>query len=237
MMNKIIQYQDKVLKLLSGKMEEFYLAGGTALSRVYFNHRLSLDLDFFTQNFNPDAIRKIVANLEEALGKEIKLAGQTAGKGKIRMVVYYLAIDKENTLKMDFVEDWVKLIKPLKSVDGIDVLSKEDIYFRKILAIAGFIESLDGVGRKKFSGGREEAKDFYDLYFLSHTFMNLSVFARAYCDASHREGLIRWFRTYSRLDMKTGIMELRAQARPDYNQMERHFKKEIDKLIEKEIEF
>lgn len=235
--NKIIQYQDKVLKLLSGKMEGFYLAGGTALSRVYFNHRLSLDLDFFTQNFNPDAIRKIVANLEEALGKEIKLAGQTAGKGRVRMVVYYLAIDKENTLKMDFVEDWVKLIKPLKSVDGIDVLSKEDIYFRKILAIAGFIESLDVVGRKRFLGGREEAKDFYDLYFLSHTFMSLSTFARTYCDASQREGLIRWFRTYGRLDMKTGIMELRAQTRPNYNQMERHFKKEIDRLIEKEIEF
>jgi len=237
MMKKIIQYQDKVLKLLSGKMKEFYLAGGTALSRVYFNHRFSLDLDFFTQNFNRDAISDIVGNLKKALKKEIRLAGQTGGKGKVRMVVYYLAIDKENTLKMDFVEDWVKLIKPLKSVDGIDVLSKEDIYFRKILAIAGFIESLDVVGRKKFSGGREEAKDFYDLYFLSHTFMSLSAFAWAYCDASQREGLIRWFRTYSRLDMKTGIMELRAQARPDYNHLERHFKKEIDKLIEKEIGF
>ncbi len=237
MMNKITQYQDKVLKILSGKMERFYLAGGTALSRVYFNHRLSLDLDFFTQNFNPDAISDIMGNLKEVLDREIKLAGQTSGKGKVRMVVYYIAIDKENTLKIDFVEDWVKLLKPLKFVDGIDVLSKEDIYFRKILAITGFIESLDVVGRKRFLGGREEAKDFYDLYFLSHTFMNLSAFARAYCDANQREGLIRWFRTYSRLDMKTGIMELRAQTRPNYNQMERHFKKETDRLIEKEIGF
>ncbi len=237
MMTKIIQYQDKVLKLLSGKLKGFYLAGGTALSRVYFNHRLSLDLDFFTQNFNRAAIRDIVSNLKKVLKKEIKLAGQTGSKGRVRMVVYYLAIDKENTLKMDFVEDGIRLIKPLKCVDGIDVLSKEDIYFRKILAIAGFMESIDVVGRKRFLGGREEAKDFYDLYFLSHTFMSLSAFARAYCDASQREGLIRWFRTYSRLDMKTGIMELRARTRPDYNQMERHFKKEIDKLIEKEIGF
>ncbi len=235
-MNKIIQYQDKVLKLLSGKMEGFYLGGGTALSQVYFNHRFSLDLDFFTQNFNLSTIRNVVSNLKRALGKKIRLAGQTSGKDKARMAVYYILIDEENTLKLDFIEDWVKLIKPLKSIDGIDVLSKEDIYLRKILAIAGFIESIDVVGRKRFLGGREEAKDFYDLYFLSHTFMGLSRFASTYCDASQREGLIRWFRTYDRLNMKAGIRELKAQTKPDYNQIERHFKKEIDKLIEKEIE-
>ena len=51
-MNKrIVSCQKTVLKALSGRMDNFYLAGGTALSLFYFQHRLSVDLDFFTQNF------------------------------------------------------------------------------------------------------------------------------------------------------------------------------------------
>lgn len=51
-MDKLLEYQNKVLKLFTGKMEDFYLAGGTALSRFYFNHRISYDLDFFTRSFS-----------------------------------------------------------------------------------------------------------------------------------------------------------------------------------------
>ena len=38
--------QDKVLKLIDSLQTPFYLTGGTALSRCYFNHRYSYDLDF-----------------------------------------------------------------------------------------------------------------------------------------------------------------------------------------------
>ena len=39
--------QDRVLKAIQAAQTPFYLTGGTALSRCYFNHRYSDDLGFF----------------------------------------------------------------------------------------------------------------------------------------------------------------------------------------------
>lgn len=69
MKNKIIEYQEKTLKLLAGRLEGFYLSGGTALSLYYFHHRESLDLDFFTPRFNKIAIKNIVEELSQKLKK------------------------------------------------------------------------------------------------------------------------------------------------------------------------
>jgi len=49
--------------------------------------------------------------------------------------------------------------------------------------------------------------------------------------------LIRWFRTFDRFAMKTGILEIKAQTRPDWRGMERHFQNEIERLIEMEVDF
>jgi hypothetical protein len=45
--NILYPLQDKVLKLIGSLSVDFYLTGGTALSRAYLNHRYSDDLDFF----------------------------------------------------------------------------------------------------------------------------------------------------------------------------------------------
>jgi predicted nucleotidyltransferase component of viral defense system len=45
--DKLYPLQDKVLLLVSTLGTKFYLTGGTALSRGYYNHRYSDDLDFF----------------------------------------------------------------------------------------------------------------------------------------------------------------------------------------------
>jgi len=37
--------------------------------------------------------------------------------------------------------------------------------------------------------------------------------------------------------IKTGLLELKTQEKPDYKKMENHFKNEINKLIEKEVDF
>lgn len=39
--------QDKVLQIVGAVDNNFYLTGGTALSRAYLHHRFSDDLDFF----------------------------------------------------------------------------------------------------------------------------------------------------------------------------------------------
>ena len=48
--NTLYPLQDKVLVALEDAKTRFYLTGGTALSRCYFNHRYSDDLDFFTND-------------------------------------------------------------------------------------------------------------------------------------------------------------------------------------------
>ena len=235
MINKLVEYQDRVLKSLADKMEDFYLAGGTALSRVYFKHRISYDLDFFTKKFSRTKISLTMQGLARSLKLQASLVKEQNKKGMAKIAVYYIYINKRQTLKIDFVEDFFELIKPLKMVDGINVLSLEDIYSRKIFAISGAIETIDLIGRRVLEGGRQEAKDFYDLYILSYTFMRLSEFARRYCDFVRKEGLITWFRSYDRMKMKTGLLDIMTENKIDYTNMERHFKEEINRLVEKEM--
>ena len=49
--------------------------------------------------------------------------------GKIaKMAVYNVHFTAKGALKIDFVEDTVKLLAKTKTVDGINILSLEDIY-------------------------------------------------------------------------------------------------------------
>ena len=233
--NKVIAYQQSVLKALSGKINNFYLAGGTALSLFYFQHRLSVDLDFFTPNFDPEEISRIAGHLEKSLKVKIKLIGQTLKKETAKMMVYNIYFSTANPLKLDFVEDFNKPIKRTKVVDGVNILSLEDIYIRKLYAITGYVKSLDKIGRTKLIGGRSDAKDFYDVYFLSHTFVPLSKFVGKYCNATTIEGIIRWFRTFDRMSMMDGILMLDTNRKVYYKNIEKHFKKELDKIIEQQV--
>ena len=47
---RLYPFQDGVMKLVKKLNLPFYLTGGTALSRFYFSHRYSDDLDFFVNN-------------------------------------------------------------------------------------------------------------------------------------------------------------------------------------------
>ncbi|MFW5720169.1 MAG: nucleotidyl transferase AbiEii/AbiGii toxin family protein [Candidatus Dojkabacteria bacterium] len=73
----------------------FYLTGGTALSRAYFHHRYSDDLDFFINN-DPDFIR----HTEQAL--------QILNNFKIKITIRsesIVSIIIDESLKIDFVND------------------------------------------------------------------------------------------------------------------------------------
>jgi predicted nucleotidyltransferase component of viral defense system len=234
-MSKITGFQKKVLDLLSGKINDFYLVGGTALSLYYFHHRQSLDLDFFTTEFSTKRIEEIIGFLSSALKRKINIIAKQEQKNKVRVAVYSIPIARLEVLKIDFVEDYMGLIKPPKLINGINVASLEDIYLKKISAVSGTSEIEDATGRMVSRGNRQEAKDFLDLYCLSHTFMRLSEFVFKFCKPAIREGIIRWFRTYSRMEMKTGFMELELKKAVDYNDIEQHFKKEIKAILEKEV--
>jgi predicted nucleotidyltransferase component of viral defense system len=62
--------QKKLLKLLSIEKSicaHFYLTGGTALAEFYLHHRLSEDLDFFSeQEFDPQSISVILKKIQKS---------------------------------------------------------------------------------------------------------------------------------------------------------------------------
>ena len=64
---KLYALQDEILQIVFGLENDFYLTGGTALHRFYYNGRYSDDLDFFVSNsqtFSED-INEIIQSLKE----------------------------------------------------------------------------------------------------------------------------------------------------------------------------
>ncbi len=227
--------QLKVLNALLGEIDDFYLCGGTALSLFYFDHRESEDLDFFTQKFSFERVQQIIKLLEKKFECEIKLEAENLSeKHQAQMMVFYIQ-QGDNSIKVDFVEDILPLIGKFKRIDEINILSLEDIYIRKIYATSGSKVGLDEAGRSKFIGGRQEAKDLFDLYYLSQEFLSLSEFVNKYCDQTLKEGIIRWFRRFDRMQMKMGLSEIKTSHKVEFRDIDKYFDAEIRQILLGEI--
>ena len=235
-MNKDLKsHQLHILKSLADQIDDFYLVGGTALSLFYFDHRESEDLDFFTKNFSPARVVQVVDYLKSQLPAVVELkADNLSETTQIKVMVYNVQV-KGRIIKIDFVEDVYDLINPFQRKSGINVLSVEDIYLKKIYAVGGFAVGLDEIGQIKFEGGRQKAKDLFDLYYLSKEFLNLSEFVSRYCDQPRKEGIIRWFRKFDRLEMKADLADIKTKEKIEFRDIDRHFKIEVDKILLEEI--
>ena len=98
--NKIYPLQDKILKHVKSLNVDFYLTGGTALSRCYLQHRYSEDLDFFV-NGNLDFKNQCEIVLSAFQKETWKWNVTTASESFVRIF-----IEKDNTtIKVDFVND------------------------------------------------------------------------------------------------------------------------------------
>lgn len=120
-------------------IQKSYLAGGTALA-LHLGHRISVDLDFFTQEeFDEKVLSQNLKKLPEF--KEEGLAWRTVwGKiGNTKFSLFYYEYP---------------LIKKTINFEGVQILDKEDIASMKIHA-------LEDRGTKR---------DFVDLYFLAKEF-------------------------------------------------------------------
>lgn len=141
--------QNKFLDLFfSGRFAaDFYLTGGTALARFYFQHRESVDLDLFSQNQQLDFS---AVNLEvERIGRELKLI--TIKQVTTNTFLQFIFEDTEkNTLKVDLVKDIPVHFGEFKLEGKVRLDSLENIGSNKITAIFG----------------RTDHKDFIDLYYI-----------------------------------------------------------------------
>src|SRR3989338_9887513 len=77
---QILILRDQVIKAFKGKIDDFALGGGTALALVYFQHRDSYDLDFFTKDFSSKRISEVMDELSKNLAKKVKHLAQSDAK-------------------------------------------------------------------------------------------------------------------------------------------------------------
>lgn len=126
-------------------LSSFYLSGGTALAAYYFSHRVSDDLDFFTDQAIDDVyLSGFIARLAEELG------AMEVRKEKVydRRLFFFVFPDGE--LKMEFTVYPFLRLAPLVIHDGIQVDSLIDLSANKLAALMD----------------RFDPKDFVDLFFV-----------------------------------------------------------------------
>lgn len=189
-------------------MKNAKLCGGTALSRFHLHHRVSFDLDFFLpEGFDPVRIGM------EAKAAGIPLAAASIVSDKNKANQWHGSIRHQKTpLKISFVEDTYYDVYPSVyfEVDGLFVRSEsvEGLYHRKLLTVTH--ASDDGVTPQ---GGRQTARDLFDLWALDKTVAALDVFMASvpydYPRAAFEEGLfcMPWF------DLRSEFQEIMASER------------------------
>lgn len=231
-MKKILEAQERVLGCMSGRMEGFYLVGGTALSRGYFHHRESYDLDFFTKDYSVKKNGEAAGWIARLTGSKVKRIVHSDGKkGFVRMQRYAMPLGKVVPLKIDFVEDLTDLLKPFKRIGGIDYASLDDLYLRKIYAASGIAAGKDALGRIKTRGKRQEARDLFDLYHLSGTYKPLAAFYREYAARLEVPAILQWYHSLRKSEMDLGLRDIVTANPLDFTRISRHFRKEIENLM------
>lgn len=116
-------------------LKDFSLVGGTALA-LKFGHRISIDLDLFSNNLFDNTI--IIKALEQEFAADFVLQVSRENFGVFGFI--------EN-IKIDIVKFPHPVIGDIETIDGIRMYSNEDIMAMKISAILG----------------RGKKKDFWDI--------------------------------------------------------------------------
>ncbi len=129
--------------------QNFYFTGGTALSAVYLNHRLSEDLDFFSEK-KFDTLD--ILNLMTEWGEKHRFKIESEERTVVR--IFILEFPDKEKLKVDFGYYPYKRLSPGNVIDEVEIDSLLDIAVNKLQTIHQ----------------RDEVKDFIDLYFLLKTF-------------------------------------------------------------------
>ncbi len=166
--NPILTEEQKGLLLRlreSPLRDRFHLTGGTALSAFYLHHRLSEDLDFFTdESFE----------LEEVLAfvKSVPGVQEVQYERKYDRRIFLLRYPRAKLMKVEFTTYPFPRCEEGPVVDGIRIESLRDILANKLMALSD----------------RRDPKDYVDLYFLFKRFPMLD-FESAIRDSQAKFGI------------------------------------------------
>lgn len=126
--------------------DNFWLAGGTALSEFYLQHRYSEAFDFFTDNEGVlEKTRiKLVSALKKLDAKSVEYRTIQSSK------IFFLKGNQKEVIKTDFNYFPFPKFGKMKNYNGLKIASLLDITISKLDAILT----------------RNKARDFVDLYFI-----------------------------------------------------------------------
>lgn len=140
--------QTKILQAISLDnlfCENFYLTGGTALAEFYLQHRLSEDLDFFSEKeFDTQAVLVFFKKNQKSLGIK-KIDYQQSFNRNL----FFLYLDNE-IIKTEFTYFPFPRIETTIKKNGMAIDSVLDIAVNKVFTIYQKVR----------------ARDFIDLYFI-----------------------------------------------------------------------
>ena len=200
--------------------KNFYITGGTALAEFYFQHRLSEDIDLFSEE--EVKLKPIEAFLQEA---SIKLGiAKIIKQNYLGLYTYKLEYKDGDILKVDF--NYYPFPKIEKGVffGNLEVSSIYDIAVNKIHTIAM----------------RTRVRDYIDLYFI---FKNSKVPAKNYFEKLRIDSQTKFDWPLEVKNLVTAFLKVKDLKKKDFpkmlvpfniKEMEEFFLK-LAKSLEKEI--
>lgn len=172
---ELYQLQEDVLGRLQvmgdAQFDQAKLCGGTAMARCWLGHRVSYDLDFFLpEGF--DAGKMATALKAAEIGFEtIDIVDDPRKANQL----HGYAMHQGQRLRASFIEDaYFNVYPPVKKGFGALRVTTERIaglYHRKLRTVAG-----GGSEGDSFEGGRQKARDLFDLHVLSVAVMPIKPF-------------------------------------------------------------
>lgn len=199
----------RAIKLVSGfpEIQKAYLAGGTALA-LHIGHRISVDLDFFTQEqFNE-------TELSTKLGSYPELVQAGAAQGTVW--------GKVGETKFSIFYYKYPLLEKTIPFEGIRLASLSDIAAMKIHAIED----------------RGTKRDFVDVYFLSKKYTleeMFSFYQKKYgVLEDHLYAILRSLDYFEDAEKETDMPKMLTSV--DWEEIKEYFRKETHRLAQKKLQ-
>ena len=188
------------------ELQRAYLAGGTALA-LHLGHRISMDLDFFTQD-------KFEAKI---LSQELRRHPEFKQEGRAWRTIWGWLDKTKFSL---FYYEYSLLVEPGK-FEGLRVADKADIAAMKLEAI----------------GDRGTRRDFVDLYFLAQEYgleKILEFYDRKYKVLENKlYHLIRSLSYFEEADREEKLPQMLVES--SWDEIKRFFEVEAKRLAKTKI--
>ena len=149
MENILSKNQKNILNIISkdkNLCDNFYLTGGTALAEFYLKHRLSEDLDFFSEN---EFEAQIISIFFEKIKKDAKIK-KVEYHQSFNRNLFFLDLTDGDKIKTEFTYFPFERIDKKNKMGNLCIDSFLDIAVNKVFTI--------------YQNPR--ARDFIDLYFI-----------------------------------------------------------------------